>query len=902
MLHVKRGNLQAWGRLASALLTQYDTRLACTSHAASRTLWFSCSGFSSGRWSCEGGKPEPAMPTSLLTKKLLDESELPLHRLPPWQSVPTIQLSERLANYRQELRLGRSRHPAGQESVLPFLEDALVEGNIDGSSIGVVSNHQGSPGAWKSDYWPKVSDDDEAQTLLAARANDIISVLMVIEKLVPLVPWQRRAISYAVGESKLPKTLRSKHTANLRQSRLASGIPLEAKGQKGHHRLSMEITATTALSMVTFLLDECLLSEESVANLMANHPWLLGIQNPKHTCGQFLESLRLIDMTPTTIAQLVTHHPTTLLADVERDVLPLLEYLTALGLGEWDSGTLISKAPWLLEQGGKDELAGWVAFWMGRGMQKSSVLSLITKSPKAISGSLQLTQLKLDWLVENADFAIDDFAQVPAAIELPLATHVGPRVAFAKRYGVTSNTSWCSMSNEQREFLLCMSEADFLSVLGQSQVEFHAFEGAWRGSEFRNWFRSQKPTEDLVSHYDSLEWLETDDMAEMREVHDRYLMRHVEAWEQQQDREREWKNVWQTWRRMQERREKADMNARQLKRRREEAATTIQLRKLLSKEDSDSHSNSSEADPTEPSLSISCTNDADSEGLSKFGDGSLSMSSIEKLFQRGILGATCQVSSSQSGPELPRGRGPAVGVHSLNRKALLAEAAVLHELQRGRDVQGLSHPHIECKKQVVDDREEVLRCVDGILSLLSCTEYGVLTPLAVNNWCLARGFSKSCIARAKGVISSVGSACVVAEPLWRYHNAAPLAWVLLLHPSCLTLSNQFKVGNLDDLDGPRPVLTGGAASVLRVVEIVLTTINQVSQDSPMLRSELDKICRDTNGYRVPSKHMSSAISALIEEGRILRQRQKGVPSGPMELRLIDLQKYINEEHSRWGLK
>jgi len=142
----------------------------------------------------------------------------------------------------------------------------------------------------------------------------------------------------------------------------------------------------------------------------------------------------------------------------------------------------------------------------------------------------------------------------------------------------------------------------------------------------------------------------------------------------------------------------------------------------------------------------------------------------------------------------------------------------------------------------------------------------------------------------------------VAEPLWRYHNAAPLAWVLLLHPSCLNLSNQFKVGNLDDVDGSRPVLTGGAASVLRVVDIVWTTINQVSQDSPMLRSELDKICRDTNGYRVPSKHMSSAISALIEEGRILRRRQKGVPSGPMELELIDLQKYINEEYSRWGLK
>lgn len=895
MLHVKRGNLHASGRLASALLTS-------TSNAASETLWVSCSGFSSGRWNCEGGKsepPMPAMPASVLTRKLLDESELPLqHRLPPWQSVPTIQLSERLANYRQELRLGRSRHPAGKKSVLPFLEDALVEGNTDqyGSNSWVASNHQGSPSARESNYWPKVSNDDEAQTLLAARANDIITVLMVIEKLVPLVPWQRRAISYAVGESKLFNTLIIKHTTKLRQSQVDSGITLEAKGQKRDHKLSMEITATTALSMVTFLLDECLLSEESVANLMANHPWVLGIPNPKHTCGQFLESLRLIDMNPTTVAQLVANHPTTLLADVERDVLPLLEYLTALGLGESESGRLISKAPWLLEQGGRDELAGWVAFWTGRGMQKSSVLSLITKSPKAISGSLQLTQLKLDWLVENADFAIDDFAQVPAAIELPLATHVGPRVAFAKRYGVSSNTSWCSMSNEQREFLLCMSEADFLSVLGQSQVEFHGFEGAWKASEFRKWFQSQKPTEDLVSHYDSLEWLGTDDMAEMREVHDRYLMRHVEAWEQQQDREREWKNVWQTWRRMQERREKADMNARQLKRRREEAATTIQLRKLLSKEDSNPHSYRNEAGPTEPSLSLSSTNDADSE-LSKLGDGSLSMSSIEKLLHRGILGATCQVSSSQSGPELSRGRGPAVGVHSLNRKALLAEAALLHELHR--DAQGLPHPHIAFKEQVVDDREEVLRCVDGILSLLSCTEYGVLTPLAVNNWCLAQGFSKSCIARAKGVISSVGSACVVAEPLWRYHSAAPLAWVLLLHPSCLNLSNQFKVGKMDDLDGPRPVLTGGAASVLRVVEIVLTTINQVSHDSPMLRSELDKICRDTNGYRVPSKHMSSAISALIEEGRILRQRQKGVPSGPMELRLIDLQKYINnQEHSR----
>jgi hypothetical protein len=354
MLHVKRGNLQASLRLARlALLTQYETDLACTSHAAAGTLWLSCFGFSSGRCNCERGKsehPMPAMPTSLLTRKLLDESELPLPRLPPWQSVPTIQLSERLANYRQELRLGRSRHPAGQKNVLPFLEDALVEGNIDGSYTGVASNHPGSAGVWKSNYWPKVSNDDEAQTLLAARANDIISVLMVIEKLVPLIPWQRRAISYAIGESKLPKTLKSKHTSKLRQ--FDFGIPLEAKGQKGDHRLSMEITATTALSMVTFLLDECLLSGESVANLMSNHPWVLGIQNPQHTCGQFLESLRLIDMTPTTIAQLITHHPTTLLADVERDVLPLLEYLTApwtRGSGKWDvnqKSTLAAGARW----------------------------------------------------------------------------------------------------------------------------------------------------------------------------------------------------------------------------------------------------------------------------------------------------------------------------------------------------------------------------------------------------------------------------------------------------------------------------------------------------------------------------------------------------------------------------
>lgn len=910
-----RGELQVWTRAMTTcdkiLLTKFRNCLVQCSQLTPGTLYASRSSFTSGGWNCEGRKSEPS-----LTRKLLDEAERPAQRLPPWQSVPSVQLSERLANYRQELRLGRSRYSVdqqSQQSVLPFLEDALVgsDPEVYPHGGGVVNHHGSSAAAtaavaaaalWKP--WSKVNNDDEAQSLLAARANDIISVLMTIERLVPLAPWQRRAISYAIGESKLPSKMdEGKHaSAYQRQSpssvnsfhRLVDSVVLSPKNFV-QPRPWMEITARTALLSITFLLEDCLISEEAVANLMANHPWVLGLQNPKASCGQFIESLRLIDMPLTAIAEVVSRHPSTLLADVERDVLPLLEYLTNLGLSESESGALVSKAPWLLEQGGKDELAGWVAFWTGRGMQKSRVLALIARAPKAISGSLQLTQLKLDWLMENADFVIDDIAHVPAAIELPLATHVGPRVAFVKRLSsfAGQNTSWTFMSNEQRELLLCMNETDFLSVLQQTAVEFHAFEGAWVGSEFRDWLQSQKPTEDLVSHYDSLEWLGSDDMAEMREVHDRYLMRHDEAWEQQQDREREWKNVWQAWRRIQERREKADMNARQLKRRREEAASVVQLRRLLTSKEDVSPSQDSRKLPD--SYSISEVNRIDPTS-----SPSVSMSPIEKLFHRGILGATTPVSqqASLSGHDLSRGRGPAVGVHSLNRKALLAEEAVLNQVQQQlKDAEHAAGKEIVLEKVDITDRgiQNVHRCVDAILSLLSCTEYGVLTPLAVNSWCLAQGFSKSCIANAKGIISSRGSACVVAEPLWRYHNAAPLAWVLLLHPRCLNLSNEFQVGNLNDMGGPRPVLTGGAASVLRVVGIVLSTIKQASDDSPLLRSELDKLCHDMNGFRIPSKHMSSAISALIEEGRILRQRQKGVPSGPMELRLIDLQKY-NDSH------
>jgi hypothetical protein len=430
---------------------------------------------------------------------------------------------------------------------------------------------------------------DEAQSLLAAKANKIISVLTTIEFLLPLTPWQRRAVSRAVVESM--HTESDDEEDVIVDSDAGNRISSSSRSRsyitnKKSTPSKGSITAHSARAAVLFLLTDCGLTHRQASHAICEHPWLLGIENIRTRCSGLLEGLYLLDMDLPAVATVIAAHPPALLMNADTHIIPLLEYINGLGFSEKDAAELIRAAPkLLLDPIAKQRLAGSVAFWIGQGMSRPSLRSLLTAAPEVTSMSLRLLQLKTEWLMEQAGFSIEDLSLVPAAIQFPLAAHVAPRLAFARHRGYTVDppskqtregffSSWSTSKSKslQIESLLSSPEVDFLNSVGNAtDAEFRAFEAAWRDSDLRIWFKS-RISGPSVTQYEGMEWLAEEEMGPLREMHDHHVALREIAWEQQQDREKEWETVWGDWKRAQSRRDQLETWTKRMKKRREDEA------------------------------------------------------------------------------------------------------------------------------------------------------------------------------------------------------------------------------------------------------------------------------------------------------------------------------------------
>lgn len=454
---------------------------------------------------------------------------------------------------------------------------------------------------------------DDAQASLASQANRIISVLLAIEQLIPLRPWQRKRISHAVIQEMidvhsllnppLPNTSsavqRKESTTNGNVPQLTAVLQeADTPGRRANdvapprydasnaahaaQRIT-PITPSSAWASVSYLTKHCGLSDSQAAETIAQHAWILALHAPQRQCNPVLECLKLLNADKEDIAEMIYRHPPLLVADAERDILSFLEYLTSnLGLSEDDSAHLIKRRPHFLDPGGKDRIAGCVAFWIGRGMTRSALCQLLLSFPDMINIDLQLIQLKVDWLMENIhNTGMEYLARSPLLLKLPLSSVVGPRIAFAKQKGLTviggendvgkesiaaQNGTDSVMDGVGKiiyvDDVLAQEEDLYLSLVNATHAEYSAYEAAWQETNFKRWLVGRSAGG--LAHYESLEWLDHNDVAELREEHDRHLALRELAWEQQSDREREWQMVWQEWRTKQAHREYLQLQSQRL--------------------------------------------------------------------------------------------------------------------------------------------------------------------------------------------------------------------------------------------------------------------------------------------------------------------------------------------------
>lgn len=748
------------------------------------------------------------------------------------------------------------------------------------------------------------SDPDTVLNELVARANQAIAVLTSIERLVTLNPRQRRAVSQAVVEI---------NGSHLLQDNTGFGQAIDSH---------------TAHAATAFLLRECKLTEFETAEILASHSsWLLSLGSPRASCGPVLECLRLIDMTHDDVAEVIAAHPRVLLADADRDVLPLFEYLNTLGFEEPSIAELLKKAPWLVDEGARDRLAGSVAFWVGRGMSRPALRRLLREVPSAAAGGLQhLTQLKVEWLIENAGFTIEDFADVPMAIELPLGNVVAPRIAFAQHCGIpltTVNREGQRYDQQQTlsiKALLSTSEGEFLAMIGASDPAYRAFEAAWRDSQLRTWLLDRCIGGNSgISQYEGLDWLAAEEMAELREVHDRYLARREDAWEQQQDRDREWQGQWKAWRKSQARRDQTRAIAKLLQQNQEKEvfrlATLERLglteerkgtTKITVVNNPPEISGSSKAAATAPEK-LSCSK---SDVCSRH-RGHSGPCNKKRLHMDQISGdvPSQSIDGSKGQTSIRPGRGPALGGASINVKAAEGEAApevrallLAHGLgphvappsDIGADDGDLttSIPEEELiTKEVLESLpvDEVKRCARGLERLLAEAPAQALTPRVMDAWGQAQGYERACVVAAKGVLAASGIARVVAEPLWKYHGAAPQAWQLL---SFLDETSKVRGATV----GRSGVLTGGATAVVALSKKMLEEV-LLTPEQAIVRKDLSNSLHQIYGRKNSvAKRITLAMSTLTEEGRLVRRRRKGLPYGPIEIVAVDLTKYLETDN------
>jgi hypothetical protein len=777
---------------------------------------------------------------------------------PPWREAESIsRLKKALKTYKMDLRQGRNG-PVGSKpstDALPFLEDTIThlvgreQSVLLRQSSGVNSQSRVPPSRVRaaamkqalardsgvdvflqSDFAADISDGsqssnhdsdismvrsssiDSVRSSLIYQANRIISIIAMIEHLVPLTNEQKVAISTAVARM-----------------------------------TDQDISNSSTWKMINLLTNRCRLSGEEVAPILSKYPSLLtDSMAQSNSIESIVDCLQLLELSMTAISQVISNYPKILFADVDKHMLPILAYLSDLGLDDADMAEIVYNHPSIFKPGNTNKLQSGVAFWTGKGLSRGAIVRLIKMDPTILEANKWVMQMKVDWLTEHTGLPIEKFASEPRSLSANLGSKVAPRIAFVNHIGVDFLDHSEDVLADLLNKIMSPDVQEYFTSFDISQSTFESFVDVWYSNEFIPWLeKKSRMSEILLKEENELFELNLD--KDQQEDMDNFAASKEFAWEQQLEREREWHMAWHAWKREQQSLALAERSSRRQERRNHGVGTELY---------------SDTARSERPSVTM-----VEEQNSGNYSDKRPAVPSREE-----------KMLNSEQVQNLWRSHGHTNSngrtIYFLSRKWTCDSTIDEALLQAVRDTE---NPSLGPKHDLDFETfrnlsiERVQSCAVNLLLLLRASEYGVLEPSVFNAWAARSGVNLAELTAAKALISLHDAANVRCEPSWKYHAVPPKVWRLPDAP--------FHAPNLLPLRDTR-----SSRNVSDLADLIYKSLKE-NPESPLTRTEISSIYDNKPEFQ--SKRMRFAIGILLEQGLVIQRRRRGIASGPMELVLTE---------------
>lgn len=674
---------------------------------------------------------------------------------PPWKEPESVtRLTKALETYRVDLSHGKNCPPGSQPAgdALPFLEDtithlvgrernslvhsasklppsriravALEEALAASNGTTVGNNHfeRHSDGP----TWAYRQQEMNTRSSLIYQANRIISIIAVIERVVPLTNEQRVSIGHAVAQVS-----------------------------------DRFLTPSSVWKALQTLLYLCYLDEDSVADIISKHPCVASTQI---SMQGIVDCLHLLELDDASLSGIVRAYPEIFFLDPDTDMLPTLAYLSDLGLDELEMADIIKSHPSVFKPGNMSKLQSGVAFWTGKGLSRKSIVNLIKVDPTILETNKVVMQMKVDWLTDHTGLTLDEIAFEPRLLSSNLGSLVAPRIVFAAHSG--KHVSSFSDTQSFRDFFKLIvdpSPRGYLEYLSSSLDAYESYIDEWYSTEFIPWLeRKSRISEILLQEeneasdlsFDSSDQDTLGDFAASKEL----------AWEQQLERDREWHMAWHAWKREQQSLAVAE---RTLKRQEERinpgrndwrppaAATAFKSEMHSSSNDDESKSHAMNLQGRGKQNLLGSPDRTDRKSKDHSND-------VHDLWRQSASRNNCR------------------SVFFLSRK-WTCDSMIDEALDQAIiDSQEMLEPKNDFDADNLEylSTERVQSCAVSLLLLLRASDHGVLEPKVFNSWAARSGVDATELIAAKALISLSNAAHVRSEPSWKYHSVPPKVWRL----------------------------------------------------------------------------------------------------------------------------
>lgn len=766
---------------------------------------------------------------------------------------------------------------------------------------------------------PKVEkSEDEIQASLAARAANVVAVVSTVERIIPLTPSQRRSIGEAAAKGNFSARSFLEHSA--------------ATVNVSKSMENFKLTPQSSWCMVKFILRETELSAAQAAKIFSKHPWLLAIPEPDKFVRPVFECLHLLDMPSFQKFGILMECPEIIFSNADAHILPMLSRMNDLGMSESDCARVIVQHPQLMMPGGMELLAATIAFWIGQGMSREALCELLLNLPQITSMSQHLSQIKFKWLKEHVAFEIEDFSRLPKAMQLPLRDVVGPRISFAKYLGLSlskdvadsgncfsaqdkDNIKKMKMLNESEEERIAASSGNnrgeislnsilnvpihdiesYIILINQSIGEdssvsietYHHFYSRWYKEEFSKWISLR--ASNILDHYDidMLDWLEESPSysnfsplhqpfldEDMRKEVEQHMLNRELAWEQQQEREMAWKEVWRQW--------QIDQTVRD------------QLNKKLKIEASRLENKDLAKVPKVPSVNGEtrygrrrrASNFKAAAGAAAFEEEQFKKFDIQWSDRKSVM------AGERLRDQINEDLNPSKKYQSETSRDGNCNRSIDNVTSALQNSSKLNHDESFVPTVGKDLNErDIFDCADQLESWMATSPHGAVTPASISLWATQHGYTEETVGAAKHLLAGQQRAFVILEPNYLYYKTPKVIWALTDKKDRMKAPK-----NIEKVIENPPVpymLTCGAKNVNKMASSVLETLRQVPggrmrrSDERLISIQLLDGLEKRRGYRRDGKkYLTNAISLLLESGFIGRRRVRGQPSGPMEIFLV----------------